>query len=281
MSSRDLHHLREREKELNCIYRVIQVLRKEEYATPDILRAVAKEIPYGWRYPGICMVGIDFENRRYTTPHFHPTRWYQQAEIVVDESVLGEIRVYYARNITADEQTLFLSEEQHLLNTLAEQISIFIFNRRLRRMLESSNPAGFNGDDECVLPDRSDQHWRWRYKMARLLAEGMDMAEMGVEAIYIIGSTKEAKAGPASDIDLLVHFTGNDQQKSKLEAWIDGWSQSLAETNYERTGFRIDAGMIDLHLITSEQLQNKSNSFAAMIGSLQNRATLLRSQKSS
>ena len=280
MNADDLNQLREREKELNCIYRVIQVLRRDDLAIEDVLRKAVREIPRGWSYPGICMARIIFEGTDYTTPVFHPTRWYQRAEVVVDENVSGEVRVYYARNITGDEENLFLPEEQHLLNTLAEQISIFIFNRQLRHTLENFEDDGNRDTADHGLPASSDRHWKWRYKMARLIAEKMDFERLGVQAVYLIGSTKEAQAGPASDLDLLVVHSGDSSKKTLLEYWIDGWSHSMAETNTQMTGHKMDDGMIDLHLITPRQLKSKSNSFAAMIGNTENSARLLREKKS-
>jgi len=279
MNTGDLHHLREREKELNCIYRVIQVLGQEHLSTADILRKVVHEIPQGWSYPGICMASIIFEGNRYTTPQFYPTQWFQQAEILVDDHVSGELRVYYARDITGDDESLFLPEEQHLLNTLAEQLSIFIFNRELKHTLESATNKDNRQSLERGLPSSSDKHWKWRHKMARLIAWQMDLKRLGVEAIYLIGSTKDAKAGPASDLDLLVVFSGDHRQQELLEHWIDGWSRSMAETNYQMTGHQMEEGIIDLHLISPRQLKSKSNSFAAMVGSLDNSARLLREKK--
>jgi len=276
MNNEDLQHLREREKELHTIYRVIQILKQEELTTADVLKKVVQEIPSGWRYPGICMVSIDFEGHPYTTPRFYPTQWYQAAEIVVDQKVLGEIRVYYSKNMTGDVDTLFLPEEQHLLNTLAEQISVFVFNRRVRRTLDMLGEEPLTEDDNQVLPVASDKHWKWRYRMAQRIADAMDFEKLGVKAVYVIGSTKEATAGPASDLDLLVHFTGHRQQESNLRYWIDGWSRSMAQTNYDTTGYQMNQGMIDLHLVSDQDLKNQSNSYAAMIGSHRNSAKLLR-----
>ena len=279
MNTGDLHHLREREKELNCIYRVIQLLRQEDLSIADILRKVVLEIPQGWRYPGICMASIIYEGDRYTTPQFHPTKWFQRAEIVVDEHVSGEVRVYYARDISAEDESLFLPEEQHLLNTLAEQLSIFIFNRELRHSLEFLNADNTSRAPEGGLPASSDKHWKWRYKMARLIARQMDFGKFAVQAVYLIGSVKDAKAGPASDLDLLVIFSGDHRQEELLKHWIDGWSRSMAETNYQMTGYQMEEGIIDMHLITPKQLKSKSNSFAAMVGSLDNSARFLREKK--
>ena len=111
-----------------------------------------------------------------------------------------------------------------------------------------------------------DEHWRWRMQMVRQIAAQLDGQRFGVKAFYLIGSTKNAIAGPGSDIDLLIHFTGSDIQKEELLLWLDGWSRCLAEMNYLRTGYRGE-GLLDVHLITDEDIRKKT-SFAVKIGAV-------------
>ena len=54
----------------------------------------------------------------------------------------------------------------------------------------------------------SEDHWHWRLRMAERMAARLDPERFGVKAMYVFGSTKNATAGPGSDIDLLVHFQG-------------------------------------------------------------------------
>ena len=86
-----------------------------------------------------------------------------------------------------------------------------------------------------------EEHWRWRYRMAQRIAEQLDPHKFGVQAFYLIGSTKNATAGPRSDIDLLLHFAGTEEQRKDLSLWLEGWSRCLAEINFIRTGYRCDA----------------------------------------
>jgi len=110
--------------------------------------------------------------------------------------------------------------------------------------------------------------------MVKKIAEELDFRKFGIEALYIIGSTKNATAGPASDIDLLIHFRGNKDQEKELQAWIKGCSFCLSEMNLEKTGHKTN-GLIDLHLITDMDIKNNT-SFAVMIGALTNGAKLIK-----
>jgi len=191
----------------------------------------------------------------------------------------GEIRVCYLQKV--DDSTLaFLPEEQKLLNAIADHLSRFIFHRRLKKTLESSlsaeNGVERNGDSS-LLAYESDEHWKWRFHVSEKIAGMMDMGRFGVEAIYVIGSTKTGTAGPGSDIDLLVHFRGNPMQEQELKAWMEGWGMGLSELNFLKTGYLTSGSLIDFHIITDEDIRNKT-SYAAMIGSADNSAKLLRSR---
>jgi pyruvate,water dikinase len=116
----------------------------------------------------------------------------------------------------------------------------------------------------------SEDHWHWRLRMAERMASQLDGKRFGVKAVYVFGSTKNATAGPGSDIDLLIHFQGSDEQKQELILWLEGWSLCLAEINYSRTGCKTK-GLLDYHLLSDEDIANKS-SYAIKIGAATNAA---------
>jgi hypothetical protein len=114
-------------------------------------------------------------------------------------------------------------------------------------------------------PEAPD-HWRWRLRMAEQIAAQSDPKRFGIRAMYALGSTKNATAGPASDIDLLVHVGGTEEMRRDLLAWLDGWSCCLSEINHERTGCVTD-GLLDVHLVTDEDIARRT-SWAAKIGAV-------------
>lgn len=270
--------LREREKELKCLYRVEEII-KENLLIEEFFMRIIKHIWGGWQYPIITKVKIIFEGKIYKEPEWEETEWVQHADIVIDDNVLGRIEVYYThfKRMILDSQ--FLPEEQKLLNIIAARISTYVFNKRLAKsveILEEKNSPNEENDTDHLLPfqPQSDTHWIWRKEMTQIIAEKLDMEKFGVKGIYLIGSTKNANAGPASDIDLLIHVEPNPNQNLELKAWIEGWSLCLSEINYSKTGYKTD-GLIDLHLITDEDIKNK-NSFASMIGAVSDGAKPLK-----
>lgn len=111
---------------------------------------------------------------------------------------------------------------------------------------------------------RQDIHWRWRLQSVENLAAQLDPERFGVKGFYLLGSTKSGTSGPQSDIDILIHFQGSDTQREELLTWLDGWSLSLSQINYMRTGYKTD-GLLDIHLITDEDIEKRS-SYAIKIG---------------
>ncbi len=115
--------------------------------------------------------------------------------------------------------------------------------------------------------------WCWRLRAAKEIALQLDPERFGLAAVYLIGSTKNATAGPGSDIDLILHVTGTDQQRSDLAHWLEGWSRSLADLNYLKTGHR-SQGLLDLHFVTDEDIRAKEG-FASKIGAVTDAAAKL------
>ena len=133
--------------------------------------------------------------------------------------------------------------------------------------------------DADVSERGTDEHWRWRFRMAQRIAAELDPRKFGVLAFYLIGSTKNATAGPASDIDILLHFQGSEEQSKDLMLWLEGWSRCLGEINFLRTGYRTE-GLLDVHLVTDKDIAARS-SFAVKIDAITDPARKLPMQDSS
>ncbi|HIH29196.1 MAG TPA: pyruvate, phosphate dikinase [Thermoplasmata archaeon] len=112
--------------------------------------------------------------------------------------------------------------------------------------------------NEALAYIKPADHLTWRTMKIEEIAQALDPDLYGIQGIYLIGSTKDGSAGPTSDIDLLVHFKGTEEQKDKLMAWFDEWGKKLAKENKERTGFDTDA-LLDVHIITDEDIKKKSS----------------------
>ena len=112
----------------------------------------------------------------------------------------------------------------------------------------------------------TEDHWRWRLRMAEHMAAQLEPDRFGVKGLYVFGSTKNASAGAGSDIDLIVHVDSTLEQRRALEAWLEGWSLCLSQMNYLRTGYKTD-GLLDVHYVTDADITVRT-SWASKIGAI-------------
>lgn len=129
-----VHELQERAKELNCLYKVQELLNNPEASIPEVCQGIIEAIPPGWQYPNICQARIILDEKTYQTEGFFDTAWSQTAPIVVQDEVVGEITVAYTRERPEEDEGPFLKEERKLINTIAEQLGYYLLNLRLREV---------------------------------------------------------------------------------------------------------------------------------------------------
>ncbi|MDY7107718.1 MAG: PEP/pyruvate-binding domain-containing protein [Planctomycetota bacterium] len=134
--------------------------------------------------------------------------------------------------------------------------------------------AGPVDEAKWIVDATPENHWRWRLRMAERIASHVDAQRFGIKAMYVFGSTKNATAGPGSDVDLIVHDHGDLRQRRQFSTWLEGWSLTLAEINYLRTGYSSD-GLLDVHFVTDEDIANRT-SYASKIGAVTDAARPLR-----
>jgi hypothetical protein len=139
-----------------------------------------------------------------------------------------------------------------------------------------SNPQSktFEQESQEISEWRTNDQWRWRYKMAERIAAQINFESYGIKGIYIFGSTKNATAAAGSDIDLLVHIEHYNERIDELKLWLDGWSQCLSEINFNRTGYKTN-GLLDVHFVTDHDIDIKT-SWASKINAVTDAAKPLR-----
>jgi pyruvate,water dikinase len=139
-------------------------------------------------------------------------------------------------------------------------------DRAIGFVTEKSAPLPSSPVSREHLRNSAENFWAWRLQMVTHIASQLDPERFGVKAFYVFGSTKNATAGPGSDIDVLIHFGGSEGQRQDLMLWLEGWSLALAEVNYLRTGYK-SGGLLDVHLVTDQDIADKT-SYASKIGAV-------------
>ncbi|MCP4601324.1 MAG: PAS domain-containing sensor histidine kinase [Proteobacteria bacterium] len=115
--------LRERVKELSCLYEVVHIADRPGASFDEIFQEIAELLPPAWQYPEITSGRIVLDDRIYSTDGFKETPFKQSAEIIVGGKNRGRIEVVYRERRAQLDEGPFLKEERNLINVLAREIS--------------------------------------------------------------------------------------------------------------------------------------------------------------
>jgi len=114
--------LRERIKELNCLYGVSQLAERHFNSLDNLLDELVDFLPHSWQYPDITCARIIFKENTYKSDGFKVTEWRQSSRIYVYSEPVGELTICYSEECPPADEGPFLSEERALLDALADQI---------------------------------------------------------------------------------------------------------------------------------------------------------------
>ncbi len=114
--------LRERVKELTCLYSIERLASRPRIQLEEILPEIVGLLPPGWQYPEITTARITLNNRTFATAGFKESPFKQSAEILVDGEPRGVVEVFYVELMPAIDEGPFLKEERNLINAVAETI---------------------------------------------------------------------------------------------------------------------------------------------------------------
>jgi DNA-binding NarL/FixJ family response regulator len=114
--------LRERIKELNCLYGISQLAERNLYSLDDLLKELVNFLPYSWQYPEMACARILFKGKTCTSDRFKVTSWRQSSRIYMYHEAVGEVGIFYLEECPPADEGPFLKEERALLDAVAEQI---------------------------------------------------------------------------------------------------------------------------------------------------------------
>jgi two-component system NtrC family sensor kinase len=117
--------LRERIKEITCLYGIARVVAQPEASFDEIIQDIANLLPPAWLFPEVACARIVLNGKSYTTPGFQETPYSQISDVIVDNEKIGFVEVVYLeRKLTLDEGP-FLTEERSLIDSVAREVAIY------------------------------------------------------------------------------------------------------------------------------------------------------------
>lgn len=227
----DVRALKERAKELRCLYAVDSVLADRQQTPPRVFERALEALPQGWQRPAATGAAIEYLGHQYVGEGFDPDGEMISQPLCVWSVELGRVSVSVSAPVSLEEEP-FLPDELELLRRVGGRLSEFLEWKHSEMLGERAV--------------RTRNHWSWRQRFAEALADAVDPERFSVSRMYIGGSTARGDAGPGSDIDLYIESHGSKEQRRDLEMWIEGWSLCLGVVAHQHTGQPFPDGILNI-----------------------------------
>ncbi len=133
------HALRERIKELECMYAISTLRELHPHSPERFLQGVVDCLPRSWHFPEYAEARIVYGERRYLSAGFREGPWRMAAEVVEDARALGRVEVFYPKQTPAGPRSPFLPEEQALIRAVAERVGATMTQLRLEDELREAH----------------------------------------------------------------------------------------------------------------------------------------------
>lgn len=130
------HSLRERIKELNCLYGVTELIEENEEDIDVAMQGIANLLPISWQYPEITTGRVILNETHYSTANFEVSPWRQATDIYEGNERIGIIEVFYMEEMPEIDEGPFLKEERLLINAIAIRIGSAMERINTKRQLE-------------------------------------------------------------------------------------------------------------------------------------------------
>jgi len=122
--------LKERVKELGCLYGITRLAQRENLSAPELALGVAEELRRSWQYPELACARVVAEGCEHRTPGYRETPWAQSARVVIGAEEAGLVEVRYLKPCPPRDEGPFLAEERHLIDAVAELLGQILRARR-------------------------------------------------------------------------------------------------------------------------------------------------------
>ena len=118
--------LRERIKELTCMYGIAHLATEPELLLDEALKRVVELLPPAWQYPANTAARLTLDDREHVTPRFRQGEYRLAADIVVGGRRRGVVEVVYLEERPESEAGVFLKEEEKLIDVVAREVALIV-----------------------------------------------------------------------------------------------------------------------------------------------------------
>ncbi len=131
--------LRERNKELQCLFSMSEIEKRDDLSLEKIFRSIVGIFPPAWQYPDYTCARIIYEEQIFSTDNFIDSEWKQSCDIIVKGEKAGVFDVCYLKELPDADEGPFLQNERLLINSMTERLGRIIEYKQSEFELETSN----------------------------------------------------------------------------------------------------------------------------------------------
>lgn len=269
---RAIRDLKERVKEQQCLYKISR-LDDQKLSIDELLQRSVSLIPDGWKYPEIAAASIEYDGEVYQTPNYSESDWYLTGSSDKIQSGNLKLKVVYLENRPDSDSGPFISEEQHLIESIVDLLSLKI-NRildqeeleRKQQLLEKTYDLAQIGNWEIDIV-HSEIYWSSKTKEIHEVPEGfIPDIETGIE-FYKEGKDRDTirrlmnraiEEGESFDVELRIITTKNNEK----------WIRVIGEPELENGKYiRIFGSVqdIDERKRAEEEIHKREQRFRSLV----------------
>lgn len=180
--------LRERVKEMTCLYGIAELASRPGISTEEVWKGIVALLPPAMQYPEITIGRVAVDNVVHTTEDFEETPYKLSADVVVDGERRGVVEVQYKEAKRDYEPGIFLQEEQSLIDAIARQIGLILENRqaeeettRLQEQLRHADRLATIGQLAAGVAHELNEPLASVLSFAELLKDDPDLSAQGMK----------------------------------------------------------------------------------------------------
>ncbi len=130
-------NLRERVKELSCVYRLTKLGTEANRSLDDLLREAVDIVPAAFLFPEAVSCRIVLDQMSYTSQRYTPPKHRLSADIRIGDTLRGMVEVSYSSDLPTLDKGPFLKEEESLIEAVAKELSALIEKKESEEQKET------------------------------------------------------------------------------------------------------------------------------------------------
>ncbi len=131
--------LKERVKELQCLYGIAEIAEKPGLTLDELYRELVNLMPASCHHPEITCARITINGKSFETENYRETEWKLSSDVKVRGAKVGVVEASYLEERPRLDEGPFLKEERLLLDTVAERLGKIIERIQAEQMLQEKN----------------------------------------------------------------------------------------------------------------------------------------------